>query len=148
MNEDAGAATRAFELLADPMCRRIVGLLALRPRRAAHLVPLVGLDHAALARSLRRLVTGGLVRAMPSPVVAGSYRYGIEPAAHGPITAWLAGIDPVSGEPRVDGTDGAEQSGAPASRAGAPVERTSAGGRAVRRRWTGGTRGPPGSSPW
>lgn len=146
MNEEP--ETRAFDLLADPTCRRFIGLLALRPRRAAHLAPLVGLEQAAVAGWLRRLVAGGLVRATPSPVVAGSYRYGIEPAAHGPITAWLAGLDPATGEPRIDGTEQAEQSGAPASRAGAPVERTSAGGRAVRRRSTGGTRGPPGSSPW
>jgi hypothetical protein len=131
---------RQFDLLDDPTSCRLVGLLALRARRAVQLAPLVGLERAATARWLRRLVAGGLVRALPSPVVSRSVRYGLDPAAHGAITAWLAGLDPSTGDPR---RDGFETSGAPASRAGAPNEWDPAMGRRVRRRSTGGTRGPP-----
>jgi predicted transcriptional regulator len=79
-----------IELLADPMCRRMIGLLAVRPRRPASLATELGLSRPATTRELHLLVDAGLVRAIKSEVDRRGMVYTIDPANHGRITAWLA----------------------------------------------------------
>lgn len=106
-----------LDLLTDATRRRIVGLLALQPRRAAPLAVAAGLSVATARRHLGLLVTGGLVRAVRSPVLQRSLRYGLEPTVHGSITAWLAGVDPNVASARETAP---ESNGASADRAEAP----------------------------
>jgi DNA-binding transcriptional ArsR family regulator len=80
-----------IELLADPTRRRIIALLALRPRRPSAIAKEIGLSPPATSRQLKLLRDAGLVRAQRSPIDGRTYRYSIEPQRHGAITAWLAG---------------------------------------------------------
>jgi DNA-binding MarR family transcriptional regulator len=80
-----------IELLTDPTRRRIIALLAIRPRRPSALATEIGLSLPATSRQLHLLLEAGLVRSLPSPIDRRSLRYSIEPRSHGAITAWLAG---------------------------------------------------------
>jgi DNA-binding transcriptional ArsR family regulator len=80
-------------LLADQTRRRIVALLALRPRRPSAIAHEVGLSRPATSRQLRLLREAGLVRMVRSRIDGRGYLYSIEPDSHGPITAWLAGTE-------------------------------------------------------
>ena len=82
-----------IELLADPTRRRIIGLVARRPRRPSSLASELGLSRPATTRQLHLLVDAGLVRAIRSDVDRRGMVYTIDPASHGRITAWLAGTD-------------------------------------------------------
>jgi DNA-binding transcriptional ArsR family regulator len=82
---------QGIELLADPTRRRIIALLAIRPRRPSTIATEIGLSPPAVSRQLRLLRDAGLIRAQRSPVDGRGRRYAIEPRAHGAITAWLAG---------------------------------------------------------
>ena len=80
-----------IELLADPTRRRIIAVLAIRPRRPSAIAKEIGLSRPATSRQLRLLREAGLIRAQRSLIDGRSYRYSIEPRVHGAITAWLAG---------------------------------------------------------
>ena len=82
-----------IELLADPTRRRIIAALAVCPRRPSHLAADLGLSRPAITRQLSLLRQAGLIRLGRSLADGRVRLYGIEPRAHGAITAWLAGTD-------------------------------------------------------
>ena len=82
-----------IELLADPTRRRIIALLAVRPRRPSALASEIGLSRPATTRQLRLLRMAGLVRMHRSMLDGGVRLYDLEPRARGVITAWLAGTE-------------------------------------------------------
>ncbi len=80
-------------LLADETRRRIVAMVAIRPRRPSSIAAELGLSRSATSRQLRLLKQAGLIRMMPFRADDRGSLYGIDPVAHGRITAWLAGTD-------------------------------------------------------
>ena len=82
-----------IELLADPTRRRIIAVLAVCPRRPSSLASEIGLSRPATSRQLTLLRDAGLVWASRSAVDGRVRLYRLEPRAHGPITAWLAGTE-------------------------------------------------------
>ncbi len=80
-------------LLADPTRRRIVALLALRPRRPSTIAREIGLSRPATSRQLRLLREAGLIRIVPVPLEGRAVLYAIDDHEHGRITAWLAGTE-------------------------------------------------------
>jgi DNA-binding transcriptional ArsR family regulator len=80
-----------IELLADPTRRRIVGLLAVRALRPSTIATEIGLSRPATSRQLKLLQEAGLVVAAQSMADRRAILYRLDPKAHGPITAWLAG---------------------------------------------------------
>ena len=80
-------------LLADETRRRIVAMVAIRPRRPSSIAEELGLSRSATSRQLRLLKQAGLIRMMPFRADDRGSLYGIDPVAHGRITAWLAGTD-------------------------------------------------------
>ncbi len=82
-----------IELLADPTRRRIIALLAVRPRRPSVLAKEVGLSRPTMSYHLRLLYEAGLIRQLAVFADGRSILYGIDPRAHGRITAWLAGTE-------------------------------------------------------
>ena len=83
-------------MLADPIRRRIIGLLALRALRPSTVAMEIGLSPPATTRQIHLMVDAGLIRATRSHIDRRAILYTIHPRSHGPITAWLAG----SGEGR------------------------------------------------
>lgn len=84
---------QGIELLADPMRRRMVAALALRPRRASSLALEMGLSRPATTRQLHLLRDAGLVRSTRSMADRRAILFTVDPRNHGPITAWLAGTE-------------------------------------------------------
>jgi DNA-binding transcriptional ArsR family regulator len=105
---------QGIELLADPTRRRIIALLALRPRRPSILAEELGLSRPATTRQLHLLEDAGLIRGYRIVADGRLVLYGIERRQHGPITAWLAGTEvgrpawaePVPARPGPDREDG------------------------------------------
>jgi DNA-binding transcriptional ArsR family regulator len=82
-----------IELLADPMRRRIIALLALGHRRPSKLAQEIGLSWPATTRQLRLLQRAGLISARRGYADRRLVVYYIEPRRLGQITAWLAGTE-------------------------------------------------------
>jgi predicted transcriptional regulator len=82
-----------IDLLADPIRRRIIGLLAVRPRRPSSLAAEIGRSRPATSRQLHLLGKAGLVVSMASPIDGRVLLYRINPSVQGAITAWLVGTD-------------------------------------------------------
>jgi DNA-binding transcriptional ArsR family regulator len=80
-------------LLADETRRRIVALLAVRPRRPSAIAAELGLSRPATSRQLRLLEQAGLIWAFRSRLDGRGFVYSIRPSAQGRIIAWLAGTD-------------------------------------------------------
>ena len=80
-------------LLADPTRRRIVAMLAIKPCRPSTIASELGMSRPAISRQLRLLVHEGLVKSARSYIDGRGLVYRIDPAAHGRITAWLAGTE-------------------------------------------------------
>jgi DNA-binding transcriptional ArsR family regulator len=80
-------------LLADETRRRIIALLAVRPRRPSAIATEIERSRPATSRQLSLLHHAGLVRRVRSRVDGRGYVYSIDPDAHGRITAWLAGTE-------------------------------------------------------
>jgi DNA-binding transcriptional ArsR family regulator len=100
-----------IELLADPTRRRIIVLLALRPRRPSTLAEEIGLSRPATTRQLRLLEEAGLVRGARSVADGRVVLYAIDRRQHGPITAWLAGTE-IARSTSAIGVDGGGREGA------------------------------------
>jgi len=81
------------DLLADPIRRQIVGLLAVRPRRPSSLAAEIGRSRPATSRQLHLLCDAGLVVWMASRIDGRVLLYRINPSVQGAITAWLVGTD-------------------------------------------------------
>ena len=86
-------SAEGIEVLADPMRRRIVALLAARVWHPADIASAIGLSRPAVSRQLRLLTESGLVRWRWSVIDRRSRDYFIDPAMRQPIIAWLAGVD-------------------------------------------------------
>jgi predicted transcriptional regulator len=69
------------ELLVDPMRRRIIAALALRPLRPSDLAAEIGLSRAATLRQLQLMVEAGLVCSRQSYIDRRAVLYSIEPTA-------------------------------------------------------------------
>lgn len=82
-----------IELLADPTRRRIIALLALRPRHASAIAEAIGLSRPATTRQLHLLEAAGLVRRSWITRDGRRRLFAIELQAIGPIAAWLAGVE-------------------------------------------------------
>jgi DNA-binding transcriptional ArsR family regulator len=102
-------------LLADPTRRRIVALLALRPRRPSTIAREIALSRPATSRQLHLLWEAGLIRIIPVPLDGRAVLYAIDDRQHGRITAWLAGTEvgiegmpPTAEAGRGDDTDHAD----------------------------------------
>ena len=107
-----------IELLADPTRRRIIAVLALRPRRPSVVAAEIGLSRAATSRQLRIMEEAGLVEVRRPYHDRRSRMYAIDMRAHGQITAWLAGTD--IGRPTVPQIDVAGDASDPTSTEGSP----------------------------
>jgi predicted transcriptional regulator len=86
-------AGHGIELLADVTRRRIIGRLAAHPYRPSVLANELGLARSTVSHHLRLLHEAGLIRILNVWNDARYRLYGIDPRAHGRITAWLAGTD-------------------------------------------------------
>jgi DNA-binding transcriptional ArsR family regulator len=82
-----------IELLADPVRRRIIAALALRPRRPSELALEIGLSRPAIARQLHLLRDSGLIRSGRSLLDGRVVLFYLERRQAGRITAWLAGTE-------------------------------------------------------
>lgn len=71
----------------------MIAELALCPRRPSSLAADLGLSRPATTRQLHLLREAGLVHARRSTLDGRVVIYHVEPRAHGPITAWLAGTE-------------------------------------------------------
>jgi DNA-binding transcriptional ArsR family regulator len=80
-------------LLADPTRRRIIQLIATRPRRPSALAVLVGRSRPAISRQLRILREAGIIRELPVPHDRRGALFGLNPLEIGRIVAWLAGTE-------------------------------------------------------
>ena len=86
----------AFEALADPVRRELLGRLARGPGRVVDLAADHPISRPAISRHLRVLGEAGLVVADDR---GRERHYRLERAGLEPVTAWLAGLDP---SPRFD----------------------------------------------
>ena len=86
-------AAEGIELLADPVRRQIVALIAGHVRHPSDIAMSIGLSRPAVSRQLRLLTQAGLLRWRQSRIDLRSRDYIIDPAMEGPIIAWLAGVD-------------------------------------------------------
>jgi DNA-binding transcriptional ArsR family regulator len=66
-------------------------LLAVHARRPFQISAAIGLSRPATSRQLQLLADARLIRVTPSPIDGRGVLYGLDPATHGAITAWLAG---------------------------------------------------------
>jgi DNA-binding MarR family transcriptional regulator len=78
-----------IELLADPLRRRLVAILALRICRPSRIAEELGLSPATVSYHLRLLREAGLVRPLRSPIDRRVIDYAISPDASGRVLAWL-----------------------------------------------------------
>ena len=84
---------QGIELLADPIRRRLIAAIALRPQRPSSLAQLIGLSRPATSRQLGLLQRAGLVRSSRSMADGRAVLFTLDPRVHGQITAWLAGTE-------------------------------------------------------
>jgi DNA-binding transcriptional ArsR family regulator len=86
-------AAHGIELLADPTRRRMIALLAIKPRRPTTLARKIGLSRPAISRQLRLLREAGLVERQRSWTDRRAFIYRIPRERQGVITAWFAGTE-------------------------------------------------------
>ena len=84
---------QGIELLADPTRRRIMGLIALHPRRPSAIASEIGLSRPATTRQIHILRDAGLIRITFSPHDGRARLCSTNPMMIGPIAAWLAGVE-------------------------------------------------------
>ncbi len=77
-----------FDVLADPQRRRILELLAERPRSAGELGALLALSQPGTSRHLRQLREAGFVAVVP---VAQQRIYSLAPEPFDELSGWLEG---------------------------------------------------------
>jgi DNA-binding transcriptional ArsR family regulator len=82
-----------IELLADPIRRRLMAAIAVRPRSPSSLAQEVGLSRPATTRQLRLLEEAELIRAARSLLDGRRIVFTMDPRNHGRVTAWLAGTE-------------------------------------------------------
>lgn len=81
---------RTLAALAEPSRRRVVSLLAERPRAAGELARELGLSAPAMSRHLKALKAGGLVEESHPEFDARVRIYALRPGPMAELKAWLA----------------------------------------------------------
>ena len=79
----------AYEAIADPPRRRVLGLLAERERTAGEIASAFTISRPAVSRHLRLLREAGLVRVRPQ---AQRRVYALDPRPLDELDAWLASL--------------------------------------------------------
>jgi len=85
----AAAVDRTLQVLADPHRRRVVDLLAERPRAAGELARELGLTAPAMSRHLKTLRAGGLVEESHPEFDARVRIYALRPEPMVHLLRWL-----------------------------------------------------------
>lgn len=80
-------------LLADPTWRRIIALIAIRPRRPSAVARDLGVHRSTATRQLHLLEEAGLILGRRTLYDGRGKRYFLEPRRVGPVLAWLAGTE-------------------------------------------------------
>jgi DNA-binding transcriptional ArsR family regulator len=82
-----------IELLADPTRRRIIALIATRPRRPSAVARDLGVHRSTASRQLHLLERAGLIVARRVYRDRRGVLYVIDPRRVGHVLAWLAGTE-------------------------------------------------------
>jgi DNA-binding transcriptional ArsR family regulator len=82
-----------IELLADPTRRRIIALIAGRPRRPSAMARELGVHRSTTTRQLRLLEQAGLIMGHRTLHDGRGVLYVLDPRRVGPILSWLAGTE-------------------------------------------------------
>jgi DNA-binding transcriptional ArsR family regulator len=80
-------------LLADPTRRRIIALIAVRPRRPSALARELGVHRSTASRQLHLLQEAGLIVGRRPSLDGRGVLYILDPRRTGHILAWLAGTE-------------------------------------------------------
>jgi len=80
-----------IELLADPTRRRIIALVAVRPRRPSAIARGLGVHRSTATRQLRLLEQAGLIVRRRTLHDGRGVLYLLDSRRVGPVLAWLAG---------------------------------------------------------
>ena len=86
----SGQLDRTLAALAEPNRRRVVDLLAERPRPAGELARELGLSPPAMSRHLKALKAGGLVEEAHPEFDARVRVYSLRPGSMAELKLWLA----------------------------------------------------------
>ena len=87
------AVDRTLAALADPHRRRVVDLLAERPRRAGELADELGVSAPAMSRHLKALKAGGLVAESHPEFDARVRIYALQAGPMRELQLWLEGAE-------------------------------------------------------
>jgi DNA-binding transcriptional ArsR family regulator len=82
-----------IELLADPTRRRIIALIAVRPRRPSAMARDLGVHRSTATHQLRQLEEAGLITRRQTRHDGRGVLYLLDPQRVGPVIAWLAGTE-------------------------------------------------------
>jgi DNA-binding transcriptional ArsR family regulator len=82
-----------IELLADPTRRRMIALIAVRPRRPSAIARELGVHRSTATHQLRLLEQAGLIVARPTLRDGRGVLYVLDPRRLGHVVAWLAGTE-------------------------------------------------------
>jgi len=82
-----------IELLADPTRRRMIALIALRPRRPSAIARDLGVHRSTATHQLRQLEEAGLILRRRTRHDGRGVLYILDPRRTGQIVAWLAGTE-------------------------------------------------------
>lgn len=82
-----------IELLADPTRRRIIALIAVRPRRPSAVARELGVHRSTASRQLHLLQEAGLILARRAYHDRRGVLYLLDPRRTGHVLAWLAGTE-------------------------------------------------------
>jgi predicted transcriptional regulator len=82
-----------IDLLADPTRRRIIALIAVRPRRPGAIARELSVDPSTVTHQLRLLQRAGLVLSRSVPYDGRGRSYLLAPRSIGPVVAWLSGTE-------------------------------------------------------
>ena len=80
-------------LLADPTRRRLIALIAVKPRRPSRMARDLGVHRSTATRQLRLLEQAGLVVRRRTHLDGRGVLYLLEPRRVGHVLAWLAGTE-------------------------------------------------------
>jgi len=82
-----------IELLADPTRRRMIALIAVRPRRPSAMARDLGVHRSTATHQLRQLEEAGLIMSRRTRDDGRGVLYVLDPRRVGQVLAWLAGTE-------------------------------------------------------
>ncbi len=89
----ASSVDDAFTALADPTRRRVVRLLAKKPRRSSDLADALELSRPATSKHLRVLRRAGIVHERISEADARERIYDVDPKRLAPVRTWVEQVE-------------------------------------------------------